>query len=321
MATSGKNKAHLTIGWQVTAAGDPQYWLFGEKVKAGAQSETDLVQIPAGSIGSHTAIIAQSGSGKSFFLGRLIEEVLLSTKSRCLILDPNGDFRRVNEVEDANLWENAAYDVRRGLGKLPHEATQKEFKDRWSRVPIKIRIGRSPASKSYEPLLLWWPSISVDFFGEDVEPMQRSQLYHCHSFVKAVARLFKFTNAGKNKAKSQDLIDEAQRLFRLARQLSEADFRSVLRRECEVDDVSKAETARSIAESAKDFVGLVGTKWREMLFRASVGQAINLATTAPKYVSQPLELFYFAKAQEYKAAGILQSDEKSSESSSSARLE
>jgi hypothetical protein len=89
-------------------------------------------------------------------------------------------------VEDVGLWKKAVYDKKRGLGKLPHEATQEEFKDRWSRVAIKIRSRTGTASKSHEPLRLWWPAISSDFLAEDLEPMQRSELYHCHSFATVV---------------------------------------------------------------------------------------------------------------------------------------
>src|SRR5258708_1830765 len=53
------------------------------------------VRLDAAKLGRHGAILAQSGSGKSFMLGRLIEELLLKTKARLLILDPNSDFIRL----------------------------------------------------------------------------------------------------------------------------------------------------------------------------------------------------------------------------------
>ena len=36
--------------------------------------------------------MGQSGSGKSFFVARLIEEVILNTAARVIIVDPNGDW-------------------------------------------------------------------------------------------------------------------------------------------------------------------------------------------------------------------------------------
>jgi hypothetical protein len=43
-------------------------------------------------IAAHTAIFAQTGAGKSFLLGRYLEEVLLKTRAKVLVLDPNSDF-------------------------------------------------------------------------------------------------------------------------------------------------------------------------------------------------------------------------------------
>jgi hypothetical protein len=53
--------------------------------------------IDAKRLGCHTAVLAQSGSGKSFMVGRLIEEILLKTKARVVVLDPNSDFVRLGE--------------------------------------------------------------------------------------------------------------------------------------------------------------------------------------------------------------------------------
>lgn len=48
----------------------------------------------------HTVIVGQSGSGKSFFLARLLEEILLKTGGRMLALDPNGDLRQFHSPMD-----------------------------------------------------------------------------------------------------------------------------------------------------------------------------------------------------------------------------
>jgi hypothetical protein len=81
----------LVLGWQVNTEGHPIYWL-NENAKVGLQHDSDLLRVSADLMDSHTVIVAQSGSGKSFFLGRLVEELLMRTKCRCLIFDPNGDF-------------------------------------------------------------------------------------------------------------------------------------------------------------------------------------------------------------------------------------
>src|SRR5437763_2796392 len=132
MSTPGSS--HLILGWQVNSIREPQYWS-DPKAKAGSPKQKPyLAQTPSKTIAAHTAIIAQSGSGKSFFLGRLVEELVLQTHSRCVVLDPNADFRRLNEVESADLWKNAEYDLSDRRGRLPHERSRQDFLSRWSRV-------------------------------------------------------------------------------------------------------------------------------------------------------------------------------------------
>src|SRR5580698_7262792 len=132
-----KTQSALVIGWKVDENKAPRYWL-QEGAQAGEQTEADLVQVPSASMAHHTAIIAQSGSGKSFFLGRLIEEVLLRTRAKCIIFDPNADFSRISDVADESLWTNAGYDVRKGRGKLPHENSRSDFEKEWRKVSVRV---------------------------------------------------------------------------------------------------------------------------------------------------------------------------------------
>lgn len=50
----------------------------------------------------HTVVLAQSGAGKSYALGVLIEELLTRTSLRIVILDPNGDFTTLDEIPGAS---------------------------------------------------------------------------------------------------------------------------------------------------------------------------------------------------------------------------
>jgi hypothetical protein len=54
----------------------------------------DILTVRARDLSHHTAMIASSGSGKSYLLGSLIEEVVLRTQIHLTILDPNADFRK-----------------------------------------------------------------------------------------------------------------------------------------------------------------------------------------------------------------------------------
>lgn len=50
---------------------------------------------------NHTLVLGQSGSGKSFCIARLVEEILLRTRARVVVIDPNGDFRSLHEPSES----------------------------------------------------------------------------------------------------------------------------------------------------------------------------------------------------------------------------
>ncbi|HKH86531.1 MAG TPA: DUF87 domain-containing protein [Nitrososphaera sp.] len=121
----------LVLGWQVNTEGHPIYWL-NENAKVGLQHDSDLLRVSADLMDSHTVIVAQSGSGKSFFLGRLVEELLMRTKCRCLIFDPNGDFSRMDQINE-DVWQESSYDLRSGNALLSHD-TKNAFLSSWGGI-------------------------------------------------------------------------------------------------------------------------------------------------------------------------------------------
>jgi len=60
---------------------------------AGVQFELD-----AGGFGRHTFLCGQSGSGKTYSLGVLVERLLMETRLRVVVLDPNSDYVRLGEA-------------------------------------------------------------------------------------------------------------------------------------------------------------------------------------------------------------------------------
>jgi hypothetical protein len=103
----------LVLGWVLNSDMVPSYWL-SPGAKPGAQSSANLVTASPKNMAYHTVIVAQSGSGKSFFLGRLLEELALKTRGRLVVLDPNADFRRMGDAVAESWWESAGYDLVRG---------------------------------------------------------------------------------------------------------------------------------------------------------------------------------------------------------------
>jgi DNA helicase HerA-like ATPase len=58
------------------------------------------LQLDAGGFDRHTFLCGQSGSGKTYALGVLLERLLQETDLRMVILDPNSDFVRLGETRE-----------------------------------------------------------------------------------------------------------------------------------------------------------------------------------------------------------------------------
>ncbi|WP_223171155.1 ATP-binding protein [Microbacterium sp. NIBRBAC000506063] len=65
-----------------------------------ALGTTDPAHVLAHKLNRHTFWCGQSGSGKTYALGVMLEQVLLHTRLPVVILDPNSDFVRLAEVRD-----------------------------------------------------------------------------------------------------------------------------------------------------------------------------------------------------------------------------
>lgn len=59
----------------------------------------------SGGFNRHTFLCGQSGSGKTFSLGVVLERLLLETSLRMIIVDPNSDFVRINETREQASFE------------------------------------------------------------------------------------------------------------------------------------------------------------------------------------------------------------------------
>ncbi len=88
---SGSGRARLRLGALLDVPGVP-------------------ATLDAGGFDRHTFLCGQSGSGKSYCLGVLVEQLLLETTLRIVVLDPNSDMVRLREVRpDADPREAARW--------------------------------------------------------------------------------------------------------------------------------------------------------------------------------------------------------------------
>jgi DNA helicase HerA-like ATPase len=111
---------------------------------------------------AHTLIVGQSGSGKSFMLGRLLEEIVAKSKAGILILDPNSDFVRFSEVErDSWIKHKAEFD---------RSDSMSAFLRKWKPVTFDVLTRRSLAALHLEnnkarvtlPTLSWGQKIAYE---------------------------------------------------------------------------------------------------------------------------------------------------------------
>jgi hypothetical protein len=63
--------------------------------------------------GRHSAMFAQSGSGKSYSMGVLLEELVVKATIRLIVIDPNGDYLNIGSIRDSPGWPD---DVRSVYG-------------------------------------------------------------------------------------------------------------------------------------------------------------------------------------------------------------
>ncbi|MGH3039818.1 MAG: ATP-binding protein [Gaiellaceae bacterium] len=73
--------------------------------------------LDAGGFDRHTFFCGQSGSGKTYALGTVLEQLLLETTLRIVVLDPNSDFALLREVRE-DVEEAVAERYRRAAAQL-----------------------------------------------------------------------------------------------------------------------------------------------------------------------------------------------------------
>jgi hypothetical protein len=320
----------LVLGWRVTRTLEPQYWL-KQGAKPGEHSDQDMVSVPAKTTAAHTAIIAQSGSGKSFFLGRIVEELLINTRARCLVFDPNADFYSVSEVEPDSLWEAASYDINKRQGKLPHERCRTEFAEQWAKVSTAVRTVMAipnSATPVYLPLRLWPSSLPIELLAGDASPELRLGLFHWQALVRALVPLLVIRCHARSSRKA--LLTEIIEFFDKARHSGSSDgLRAILRAEFNSDILtSGAKRLRAIVArydlSTGDLVPLFGENYE--LISAKVAQGLtnrlhNAAESAVRFCAADIVQWCLARVLAPDLTAILQLDGKLNSQHKRRRLE
>ena len=94
----------------------------------------------AGGFNRHTFLCGQSGSGKTYALGVVLERLLIDTELRVAVLDPNADFVRLDDVRDGAQGEDAERLRSRTIRVLRSDASRADGKEQ----PLRLRFRTMP---------------------------------------------------------------------------------------------------------------------------------------------------------------------------------
>lgn len=267
----------------------PEYWADDPNPHPGLQAPHREVAVQQDRLLNHTAIIAQSGSGKSFFLGRLIEEIVSKTEARCLVFDPNSDFRRIFSVVPKEKWETAHYNSKAERdGFLATEKSRAEFLAQWPADSITVRLVAPTHKHPFAPIGLAWPDVSMRLLAEDLHPSLRGQLDDCHRFVRAYLELASVLRGGSTVALDLKLLDDIENL------LPDSDAglsESKIEEELEISLPRVEKEAADIFDTDDPDPDSVTRVWSDVTF--------NVATMARARVSAPVKQFYFSRTRNY----------------------
>lgn len=110
-----RRHSHDGIVVTVRAKGKSQV-ITSFSIGASADDPSIAVDLDARRFNRHTFWVGQSGSGKTYALGVVLEQLLLKTELPLLIFDPNGDFTRIRETrpsaDQADASKIAETDIR-----------------------------------------------------------------------------------------------------------------------------------------------------------------------------------------------------------------
>jgi DNA helicase HerA-like ATPase len=95
------------------------------------------VELAADGFTRHTFLCGQSGSGKTYTLGLLIEQLLLRTDLKVIVLDPNSDYVRIAEMDTEGLDPEATRRAEALRDRFPVFRSSGPH-------PLRVRYGRLP---------------------------------------------------------------------------------------------------------------------------------------------------------------------------------
>lgn len=126
----------------------------------GKAKDDGVVRLQEKNLRHHILIVGQSGSGKSFMVGRLIEEMVLNTDAKIVILDLNADFGQLDKINKAVWDQTKEKDLFPGLlrEEYDYNRTAEEFEKAWTHKTNKefLLVSKNPPNK----MCISWDTLS-----------------------------------------------------------------------------------------------------------------------------------------------------------------
>jgi hypothetical protein len=202
-----------------------------------------------------------------------------------------------------DVWQERNYDLRSGNALLSHD-TKNAFLSSWGGIQKRVRTRRPPGNGSInERLEVWWPGLSNDLLAEVFDdPMKRSELYHCHEFVKAISEL----QMVRYKLGRQEgtLIDRAEQIYNAwgDKENKTEDIEAYLNQEFEIPQAGQVVTIYPIP-----FVSW--SMHKDPFKRKEVMEQVKRrAASSLRYFTKEMARFYFGRAREYEETAIIAKD-------------
>lgn len=292
--------------------------------KIGEHRESDCFSLNAEHLLNHGVIVAQSGAGKSFLLGRIIEEIVSETNIRCVVIDPNSDYRKIGIV-DSDAWEpGALYSETNTKGRL-HTETIETFRKKWLSVGTmlftnsELEIPKECANVKKSKVRIALRDISPPFLSSGYELTIAQEVQMCQllalcyvDFLDTLSAL----NFTLPRIDTPVLIQKLRTATTLAKSLNHSDFKAFVEdsfstvfsdKRSQVAQALKKYQAGAVKQSQS---GELRDVWRNKSreydhgFRALARLAEELPGIASFFTNESAQL-YFRKLYDYKESELL----------------